>query len=127
MSWYTELIGCEHLSIEQVGTEQRADIHKLTTFLDLALEVVFLEQKILKMEVGLVHVLSGIGSNLFVGAGGPLARSGHLTFGNFGAHARVASAIGIARSPPRPKPRPCAAALASRSMLYCKKKKSMLL
>jgi len=40
------------------------------TFLDLALEVAFLVQKILETEVGLVHVLSGIDSILFVGAGG---------------------------------------------------------
>ena len=53
-----------------MGTEQRADVRKLTAFLDLALEVTFLVQKILETEVGLVHVLSGIGSNLFVGAGG---------------------------------------------------------
>jgi len=52
-----------------VGTEQRADVRKLTAFLDLALEVT-LVQRILETEVGLVHVLSGIGSNLFVGAGG---------------------------------------------------------
>jgi hypothetical protein len=42
----------------------------LTAFLDLALEVTFLVQEVLETEVGLVHVVSGIGCNLFVGAGG---------------------------------------------------------
>jgi hypothetical protein len=70
MSWYTELIGSEHLSKWEPNNGQIIDVRKLTAFLDLALEMAFLVQKILETEVGLVHVLSGIGSNLFVSAGG---------------------------------------------------------
>lgn len=57
---------------EQVGTEQwvdYGDARKLTAFFDLALEMTFLIQKVLETKVGLVHVVSGIGSNLFVGPG----------------------------------------------------------
>lgn len=50
--------------------KKRGHARKLTAFLDLALQMAFLVEEILETEVGLVHVMSGIGSNLFVGASG---------------------------------------------------------
>jgi hypothetical protein len=50
--------------------ENDGDARKLTAFLDLALQMAFFVEKILETEVGLVHVVSGIGCDLFMGASG---------------------------------------------------------
>jgi hypothetical protein len=71
MSWYTELV--RGVREQERGAEERVtdgDARKLTAFLDLTLEMAFLVEKILETEVGLVHVVSGIGGSLFMGAGG---------------------------------------------------------
>jgi hypothetical protein len=52
--------------------KKRGHARKLTAFLDLSLQMAFLIEKILETEVGLVHVVSGVGSNLFVGASGSI-------------------------------------------------------
>ena len=71
MSWYTELV--RGMREQERRTEERAadgDARKLTAFLDLTFQMAFLVEKILETEVGLVHVVSGIGGSLFMGAGG---------------------------------------------------------
>jgi len=52
-------------SIEDLISE---DVRELAALLYLALEVTFLVQKVLETEVGLVHVVSGVGCDLFMSA-----------------------------------------------------------
>jgi hypothetical protein len=51
-------------------SEEREDARELAAFLDLALEMAFFVEKVLEAEVGLIHVVSGIGGDLLMSARG---------------------------------------------------------
>jgi hypothetical protein len=55
---------------DRVHLDVLVDRGELAAFLDLALKVAFLVEEVLETKVGLVHVMSGIGCDLFMGASG---------------------------------------------------------